>query len=154
MVDEFALKQIFSLQSAAWTATALFGLFVIRLWNGAPAMFAQWVEWRRTVAEARTAEAGRIAAEKAADWSRLRDEIVRLSDAERKCRADFDDLHDKFIERGQKHGEEIAGLRAEIAELRGFLTGQGRAAQEAAGIVAIERGQRRDSAKNEPPEAS
>jgi hypothetical protein len=139
MVDELALRQIFSLESATWTIALLLMLFLVRMWNGAPAMFAQWVAWRRSVAEARIAEAGRLAAEKASDWSRLRDEIARLSDAERKCREDFDVLHDRFIANEVAHSKEIGLLRSEIAELRGFMTGQGSARQEAAGIVAIER---------------
>ncbi len=147
MVDEFALKQIFSLQSATWTIAALLALFIIRLWNGAPAMFAHWVEWRRTVAEAKAAEAGRLAAEKAADWNRLRDEIIRLSDAERKCREDFDALHQKFIDREEAHSEEMRTVKSEIAVLRGYMEGRGNAAQEMAGILAIERTQLDDAKK-------
>lgn len=150
MVDELALRQIFSLQSATWTIAALLSLFLLRLWNGAPAMFAQWVEWRKTVAAARAAEAARNAAEKAADWTRLRDEIVRLSDAERKCREDFDALHDRFIEREQAHTDEMASLRNEVAQLRGYMEGRGNAAQEAAGILAIERTQRDERNKSKP----
>lgn len=139
MVDELAISQIFSLRNATWTIALLIMLFVVRMWNGAPAMFAQWVAWRRAVAEAKSAEAKRTADEKAADWTRLREEITRLSDAEEKCRKDFDALHDRFIQREQEHSDEIAQLRREVAELRGFMTGQGRAYQEASGVVAIER---------------
>lgn len=150
MVDELALKQIFSLQSATWTIAALIALFIIRLWNGAPAMFAQWVEWRKAVAEAKTAEASRVAAEKAADWSRLRDEIVRLSDAERKCREDFDALHERFIEREKAHFLEMGEVKNELSVLRGYMEGLGNARQEASGIVAIERAHR-TAKRDEPP---
>lgn len=117
MVDGSALAQIFSLQSAAWTATALLFLFLVRMWNGAPAMFAQWVAWRRARSE-----------EKAADWTRLRDENKRLDDrcirleaAEERCRT------------------ELNGVKERLSSLEGYMAGQGRASQEAAGIVAIER---------------
>lgn len=117
MVDAIALKEIFSLESAAWIAVALIFLFVVRMWNGAPAMFEQWILYKQTKA-----------AEKIADWNRLREEIRRLSEAEQQCRRDFQQIHNDCL-----------SLRNELADLRGYLAGQGRAAQEAAGIVAIER---------------
>lgn len=117
MFDAEALRQMFSIQSAAWTFVALIFLFIWRMWNGAPAMFAQWIAYRT-----------HKASEKAAHWNRLQVEIARLSEAERKCRADFDELHDGFVK-----------VKAEIAELRGYQAGYGRASQEAAGVVAIER---------------
>jgi hypothetical protein len=66
--DASALQQIFSWQSAAWTSTAVLLLFVVRMWNGAPAMLDRWLAFR-------TAKAN----EKSADWTRLRDEINRLN---------------------------------------------------------------------------
>lgn len=128
MIDGEALRAIFSVENAAWTATLLLMLFLVRMWNGAPAVFAQWIEWRRSIAEAQAAERKQTAEDKAADWGRLREEISRLTEAEQKCRESFDQLHDNFL-----------NLRQELADLRGYLAGQGRASQEAAGIVAIER---------------
>lgn len=115
--DADALRQIFSVQSAAWTFTALIFLFVWRMWNGAPAMFSQWIAYKQAKA-----------AEKAAHWNRLQTEITRLSDAERQCRQDFDKLHSDFID-----------IKAQLSELRGYQAGYGRAHQEAAAIIAIER---------------
>lgn len=156
MVDVYALQQILSLKNAAWAAVALLALFILRMWNGAPAVFAQWVAWRHSVAEAKAAERRQAAEEKAADWTRLREEIARLSESEKQCRRDYDALHKQLIETEQKfikveqtHAEQVSELRAEIAELRGYLVGQGKAAQEAAGIVAMERSRRR---KGDGPE--
>lgn len=128
MLNADALKQIFSVQSAAWTITAVIMLFVWRMWNGAPAMFAQWIAYKRARAE-----------EKSAHWNRLQSEIGRLSDAERRCRDDYNQLHQSFIDRGNSHAAEIADLKTQIAEMRGYFAGYGKASQEAAGIVAIER---------------
>lgn len=110
MVDAIALHQIFSLESAAWIAVAILVLLVLRMWNGAPAMFAQWIAYRRAKAE-----------EKAADWSRLRDHCNFLIEAEERCRSELNDV------------------KGRLAALEGYMDGQGRASQEAAGIVALER---------------
>lgn len=110
MVDALALKEIFSLESAAWIAVAILFLFVVRMWNGAPAMFEQWIAYKRAKAE-----------EKSADWSRLRDHCSFLMQAEENCRAELNDV------------------KGRLATLEGYMAGTGRAAQEAAGIVAIER---------------
>jgi hypothetical protein len=110
MVDALALKQIFSLESAAWIAVALLFLFVVRMWNGAPAMFEQWIAYRRAKAE-----------EKAADWTRLRDHCNFLIEAEERCRS------------------ELRDVQTRLATLEGYMAGQGAARQEAAGVVALER---------------
>lgn len=110
MVDALALREIFSLESAAWIAVALLFLFVVRMWNGAPAMFEQWIAYKRAKAE-----------EKSADWSRLRDHCSFLMQAEENCRSELNDV------------------KGRLATLEGYMAGQGRASQEAAGIVAIER---------------
>lgn len=116
-MEDDALRQIFSIGSAAWTATAIFAVFVIRLWNGGPAMFGQWIEYRKS-----------IHAEKSSDWTRLREEIDRLSKSEKQCREDFAALHSQHMD-----------LSRRIAELEGYQIGQGRASQEAAGVIALER---------------
>lgn len=110
MADALALKQIFSLESAAWVGVALLSLFVVRMWNGAPAMFEQWISYKRAKAE-----------EKAADWSRLRDHCSFLMEAEERCRSELNDV------------------KSRLASLEGYMAGQGKASQEAAGVVAIER---------------
>lgn len=102
------LDQIFSLQTAAWTANAILLLFVVRMWNGAPAMFAQWIAYRRAKAE-----------EKSSDWSRLREEITRLDS---RC----DDLQTEVDECRKREGDWMG--RAIAAE--SALAGRGQAAQE------------------------
>lgn len=110
MVDALAVRDILSVEGAAWTGTLVLALFVLRMWNGAPAMFEQWISYRRAKAE-----------EKAADWSRLRDHCNFLIEAEERCRAELGDVERR------------------LAKLEGYAEGQGNARQEAAGIVAIER---------------
>lgn len=110
MVDAIALRQIFSIENAAWTVTILIALLVLRMWNGAPAMFEQWIAYKRAKAE-----------EKAADWSRLREHCSFLMEAEERCRVELNEV------------------KSRLASLEGYMAGQGKASQEAAGIVAIER---------------
>jgi hypothetical protein len=110
-------SSFFSLEGAAWTATAFIGLLVVRVWNGSPAMFAQWIAYRRAKAE-----------ERASDWTRLRNDNARLDErcqrleiAEERCR------------------EELANVKARVCALEGYELGKGKARQDAAGIVAVER---------------
>jgi len=110
MIDALAIKQIFSLESAAWIAVSILFLFVMRTWNGAPAMFQQWVAYKKAKAE-----------EKAADWSRLRDHCNFLIDAEERCRTELNEV------------------KTRLATLEGYMAGQGQARQEAAGVVALDR---------------
>jgi Tfp pilus assembly protein PilN len=111
------LERFFTITGAAWTATGFIGLLVIRMWSGAPAVFAQWVAYRRAKAE-----------ERSADWTRLRDENARLDGrcqrleiAEEKCR------------------DELADVKQRLSALEGYELGKGKARQDAANIVAIER---------------
>lgn len=110
MADAIALKQIFSIENAAFIAVALFALLVLRMWNGAPAMFEQWIAYKRARAE-----------EKASDWSRLRDHCSFLMEAEERCRVELNEV------------------KSRLATLEGYMAGQGKASQEAAGVVALER---------------
>lgn len=126
MVDASAVKDIFSIEGAAWTGLAIFSLFVVRMWNGAPAMFEQWIAWRRARAENKAAEWGRLLNEN----KRIDERCIRLEVAEERCR------------------EELADVKGRLSSLEGYMAGQGRASQEAAGIVAIERLGR---AKEKPP---
>lgn len=118
MVDALALRQIFSIENAAWTVTILIGLLVLRMWNGAPAMFEQWIAYKRAKAE-----------EKAADWQRLRDHCAFLMLAEENCRSELNDV------------------KGRLANLEGYMAGQGRAHQEAAGVIALERLRENDKPK-------
>jgi hypothetical protein len=108
MPNASAVADIFSVQVAAWTTTTAVCLFIFRLWNVSPAMFAQWIAYRRSRAE-----------EKAADWKRRGDEIKRLDDrckalevAETRCR------------------EDLADAKERIAILEGYQIGRGTMRQE------------------------
>lgn len=103
---------------------AVLCLVAVRIWSGLPNFMDRWLALKAA-----------RAAEKAADWSRMRDllsdqggEITRLSEAEKQCRHDYSELH-------RQHMEVIERINA----LEGYMAGQGRASQEAAGIVAMER---------------
>lgn len=110
MVDALAVRDIFSIESAAWAGVALFSLLIARIWNGAPAMFEQWIAYKRAKAE-----------EKAAAYNQLREHCSFLIEAEERCRVELNDV------------------KGRLATLEGYMAGQGRASQEAAGVVALER---------------
>lgn len=110
MVDVQAVKDLFSVESASWASFAVLCLLVARVWNGSPAMFAQWLAYKRAKAE-----------EKAAAYNQLRDHCNFLMDAEERCRTELNEV------------------KSRLAALEGYMAGQGKASQEAAGIVAIER---------------
>lgn len=106
-------------------------LLAARIWNGLPNFMDRWLALKAA-----------RAAEKAADWTRMRDllkdqggEISRLSDAEKQCRADYADLHDKHMELHQ----EYAGLSRRVAELEGYQIGRGEAAQQVTILEATKR---------------
>ena len=120
MFDAAALQQVFSASGAAWTSTAILFLLVVRMWNGAPALLDRWLAWRAAKA-----------AEKAADWARLREEVTRLADAEKTCR------------------RELADVTKRLATLEGYNIGRGQAAQEAQRIVSEER--ERDAKRRRGP---
>ena len=130
------------MDSAAWVldlltapATPLYGMLLIvsvMAWRasvqGFPAIILALVERRRATA-----------AEKAADWERLRDEVKRLSAENEQCHEDL------AKERECRHRDvsalrdDLNAAKGRIAELEGYMMGAGKANQEAAGIVAIER---------------
>src|SRR5688572_20891768 len=98
MVNHDAIGQILSVEGAAWTATIIIGLLVARIWSASPAMFAQWIEYRRAKA-----------AEKSADWDRIR--------AERDvAREERDLVRDRWAECERVSNERLG--RAVIAEAR------------------------------------
>lgn len=104
------MDELLTADTAAWTATVFFGLLVVRLWSSIPQLLDKWLAFR-------TAKA----AEKAADWTRIRDEVIRLSEAEERCR------------------RELADVTRRLAEIEGYELGRGKARQDAANIVALDR---------------
>jgi uncharacterized coiled-coil DUF342 family protein len=100
------LRQFFSVETFLGIQAAAIILFVIRMWNGSPAMFAQWIAYRRARAE-----------EKSADWERIRYERDASSEAAKVSREEIDMLRDRLAERDSR----IATLMGENAELRGIL---------------------------------
>lgn len=95
---------------AIYVAASANLLLVWRMFSGAPKWFEQWLAYRRAKAE-----------EKAADWTRLRDHCNFLMDAEERCRTELNDV------------------KSRLATLEGYMAGQGKASQEAAGVIALER---------------
>jgi hypothetical protein len=113
-LDDGIFDRIFSVAAAAWAAVAM---LAVRLFHTWPNVMDRLNERKRDVAT-----------EKAGDWDRIR--------------ADRDYWHDKAHEYQQQLTEERAAKieymsRAVTAEAH--LEGRGRARQEAATIVAIER---------------
>jgi hypothetical protein len=117
VVDVHAVNQILSIRNGVWTGVALIAVGLFRLWPIIPAIMAQWIARRQT-----------IAAEKAADWDRLRDEVERYS--ERLSGVET---------REQECQRQLTDAMRRIAELEGYMMGQGKARQDAAAIVASER---------------
>lgn len=101
---------------------AVLCLVAVRIWSGLPNFMDRWLALKAA-----------RAAEKAADWSRMRDllsdqggEITRLSEAEKQCRADYAELHGKCM----SLSEEVASLRREVAKHEGYNIGRGAASQD------------------------
>lgn len=116
-LDVAALRQIFSVEGAAWASFVVIALLTVRMWNGAPAMFGKWIEWR--IAKA---------AEKSADWTRLRGEIDRYGE------------RIKHLEqRDQECQRDLAAALGRIAKLEGYEAGRGEARQEVAVLKSAER---------------
>jgi len=111
------LRQLLSVESAAWATFLVVSLFALRMWNGAPAMFGKWIEWRRAKEEA-----------KAADWARLRSEIARQGN-----RIEYLELRDQECQRN------LAAAERRIAVLEGYLQGQGEARQDVTLLKSAER---------------
>jgi hypothetical protein len=126
-VDSGALAQIFSVEGAAWTATTVFMLLVVRLWSGTPALLDRWLAFRESKAS-----------EKSADWSRLRDEIARLYEQrrldreeqriERESNAKF---RSEQLEENDRCRRELAEVTLQLSRMQGFTVGRGEGRQEA-----------------------
>jgi septal ring factor EnvC (AmiA/AmiB activator) len=98
--------------------------------------------WKQKWTEARTAEDAIVGNQ----WKRFQDEIDRLvnriTDIEKKC--------DRLEASEERCKSDLADAKRRIAELEGYDEGQGRARQEAAGIVARERAEMRAQRPDDP----
>lgn len=79
-VDAAALREIFNLTTGVWTIAAVLMLMACRLWNGLPAVMAQWIAWRRQRQEEKDAQEQARLRARAADWDRLRGIVARLDE--------------------------------------------------------------------------
>lgn len=116
-----AISSVFTLARGIWTLVVLVVVALIRTW---PLILARINERERD-----------SVAEKAGDWDRLREEVTRLADRvealERKvkdCEAERDDALRRAVT-----------AETELIKLEAYHVGRGKARQEAATIVAIER---------------
>lgn len=135
MVDESALARLFSLEAGVWSIAAILMLGVWRMWNGLPAVMAQWVAWRQTKLTAQLAREKAINEAKDQDWARLRDEVGRLVGRVQSLEGKCDTLESEVDACRQREGEWMRrAIEAEAA-----LMGRGRADQEAQRIVSAER---------------
>jgi hypothetical protein len=117
MVDLNALNDILSTRNGVWATFMVLSLIAWRGWQHIPAIIAAWAARRQV-----------IAAERDADWNRRSGEIQRLA-------VRVDTLE-------QKEEDCQAALRealGRLAQVEGFMMGQGKARQDAANIVAVER---------------
>ena len=128
MFDADALRQVFSITGAAWTSTAILFLLAVRIWNGAPAMFEQWIAYRKAKAE-----------EKAAAHSRILEELDRVYEALKLEREENVACRDKaaFLEMDK------VKLMQENATLKGILQGYGEARNLQAMDEALKRAEQR-----------
>jgi hypothetical protein len=110
VVDVNALAQILSIRNGVWAAAALIALGVFRLWHALPAIMERLNERKRDRASIEGAQ-----------YDRMDARVQRLEKQEEECREDLNDA------------------RGRIAELEGYMIGQGKARQDAAAIVAVER---------------
>lgn len=134
MVNSGALADIFSVEGGIWGIFLVLFLLTVRVWNSVPAIMGQWVEWRKVKA-----------AEKAADWSRLRE----MLEQERREAAEFRVAqlaeNQKCREELKEKDRELAEVHQRLARLEGFATGMGDARQEAAVLSGTRRMIERDA---------
>ena len=126
-----ALRHFFNVQTLLGIQTAAIILFILRMWNGSPAMFAQWIAYRRARAE-----------EKSADWERIRYERDAASEALKIAREGIDMLRDKLAEVEAKRIEALGRAVRSEAALQGYGDGRQRLAAEEAAKRIIENGKR------------
>lgn len=105
----------------------LWGIFLVVLVT-AIRMTPVWLERWLAFLQARQAA-------KEQDWNRLRDEVNRLDTR-------IKDLESQKVDQeaeNERCRRDLAAAVKRIAELEGYMLGQGQARQEAANIVAVER---------------
>lgn len=118
--DSDALSQILNPTTGTFTIAGLIALGLWRFWNGLPAVMAQWIAWRQTVASQKLAREQQIHDAKHEDWTRLRDEVSRIDN---RCKA--------LEEENHECRQNLAAAIHRIAQLEGYQLGRGQAAQEA-----------------------
>lgn len=144
MADVPVLAQIAQYGPMAVIAAAAV-LFVFRAWNGVPAFMAQLLEIKKAAA-----------AEKAADWTRLRDEIIRLDQRFRDERERSDRRQEAQELENEKCRRDLAELRdehanekAERVRLERLMLAEGEIRQAGASAAAEARADAADKAKGE-----
>lgn len=114
-VGDFA----FLIGAPLWVAVLIYGIRSFKDW---PGIMARWNERRRDAAQIEARQYARLDSRS----QRLEERCDRLEASEEECR------------------RELAAAKGRIAELEGYNQGRGKADQEAAGIVAVERQRERD----------
>lgn len=117
MIDERALADFFSLEAGVWSIFGVIALVAWRMWNGLPGVMAQWIEWRKAKAAA-----------KSVDWDRLRSEITRL-----------DGRIDHLLDELELCHQERDMWRSRAISAEATYLGRGEANQQAQLIVSTER---------------
>jgi len=117
MADLNVLSDILSTRNTLVAIASILAVAVWRGWTGLPAVMAQWNERLRDKV-----------AERATDWTRLRDEIGRL---DARCKS--------LEEAEQRCRSELADAVRRLSTLEGYEMGRGKAAQDAQAIVSTER---------------
>lgn len=117
MVDLNALNAILSTRNGVWATFMVVVLVAWRGWQHVPAIVSAWTQRRQA-----------ILAERMADWDRRGDEIERLIKRV-----------DQLEHNEQDCQEKLRTALGRLAQVEGFMMGQGKARQDAAGIVAAER---------------
>lgn len=124
MVDWQAINAIISTRNGVWTLVALTIMAIWRGWTGLPALMAQWTARRQA-----------MAAEKAADWERLREEVKRLAGR-------VDTLATKVEECEAREAEwrnRAITAETDLTRERAVQDGMGIANQRAAAAMAADR---------------
>lgn len=99
--------------------------------GGAVWLVKTWDVWKARISSVRASDDAIVGAQ----WKRFQDEIGRLVSRV----ADLEAKYKRLEESEERCRSELADAKGRIAELEGFNLGQGKAAQEAQGIVSAER---------------
>lgn len=117
MVYLDALDRILSVRNGVWSCFLVLCMVAWRGWPHIPAIITAWATRRAA-----------INAEKHADWTRRGDELHRLVGRV-----------DHLEEREEDCQNKLRQALEELAQMRGYAFGHGKARQDAAGIIALER---------------